>query len=960
MRPRAGPEWAALIERDAERALIDGALSGAESGHGRTVLLYGHSGVGRSSLLRASALDAESRGITVLQASGTELERGYGFGIVRQLLEARIAGLPPGQRRTLLDQAGPAAEAALGIGPPVPGVSTAGFDQIGGVHRLVVSLAAIDPLLLAVDDLQWCDRPSLDFLCFLGHRATRLPVTIIAAWRRGEPRVKAGRLQALAGQPETIFLTPAPLTPDGVRTMLTRDCAGDPADQAVDTVHAQTSGEPFLAGELVGGLRLRGIPVDGDCTAAIMAITPESVRRNIVARLGRHSDAVRHFAQAVAVLGDASLSQAAALAAISQDRARVAAAALVRSGILRDDSILRYAQPLLRAAVYDTLSSLERAELHHRAAALLASAPGSDPAIQRRLAEHLLRSEPTGDSRFAEVLREAAVRSAADGAPADARRFLTRALGDIETSRRAEVLAQLAELDLLAGDLPAAAIHAAEAMSLPSTPSAHAAACLACSQAVAATQGLAAAVELLDAQTPLLRNAHPALARDLQAAAATFRVFADTPPSASPEAIVEFEHLAGPTQAELVTLASWASHATLAGEATAARVADACARVLSHDGDPPADDAARYLAGRSALLCDAGPTLDAALARDCPPPAGHPTDDPPLVALALRAQRALARGDLAPAEADARAVIDAIEAQPSTPLRRRIHADLLAGLVMICLERADRGATELALAELDVVADGCAPAAASLRIAVALAASKPATALAAALAAARGPIGLAAPGLSWRPWAAVARHRVGDTPAALSLASMHLEHARAWGSLPLLGRALLVRGVVEPGDQRLQFIEAAIAVLEETSSRLDLARATIEHGAALRRARRRREAREQLVRGADLANRCGAELLSTRARAELVAVGARPRRAAFTGVGSLTRSELRVAQLAAAGMTNRAIAYELTVSAKTVAGQLTAVYRKLDVHDRAALATAMDAPDHTDLPAAAHNRESVR
>src|SRR5206468_4750763 len=104
---------------------------------------------------------------------------------------------------------------------------------------------------------------------------------------------------------------------------------------------------------------------------------------------------------------------------------------------------------------------------------------------------------------------------------------------------------------------------------------------------------------------------------------------------------------------------------------------------------------------------------------------------------------------------------------------------------------------------------------------------------------------------------------------------------------------------------------------------------------------RRREAREQLVRGADLANRCGAELLSTRARAELVAVGARPRRAAFTGVGSLTRSELRVAQLAAAGMTNRAIAYELTVSAKTIAGQLTAVYRKLDVHDRAALATAM-------------------
>ena len=547
MRPPAVPHWAALIERDAERVQIDRALAGAQSGHGRTVLIYGHSGVGRSSLLRAAALDAESRDIVVLQASGSELERSYGFGIVSQLLEARIAGLSPAQQRALLEHAGPAAQAALGIGPPMPGVSAAGFDQIGGVHRLVVSLASIDPLLLAVDDLQWCDRPSLDFLCFLGHRAPRLPVTIIAAWRRGEPGVKAGRLQALAAQPETLFLTPAPLTPDGVRAMLKRECDGEPGDDAVDAVHTQTSGEPFLASELVAGLRLRGIALDADCTQAITAITPESVRRNIVARLGRHSDAVRHLAQAVAVLADGSLSQATDLAAISQDRARAAAAALVRSGILRDDAALSYAQPLLRAAVYDTLSSLERAELHHRAAALLARAPGSDQAIRGRLVEHLLRSEPTGDPRSADVLRDAAIRSAASGAFADAQHLLERALGEVEPANRPDLLARLAELDLLAGDPPAAAAHATEAMSLPSTPSTHAAACLACSQALAAIRRLPAAVELLDAETPLLRESHPGLALELQAAAATFRVFADTPPAASPETIAAFERLAGAT-----------------------------------------------------------------------------------------------------------------------------------------------------------------------------------------------------------------------------------------------------------------------------------------------------------------------------------------------------------------------------------------------------------------------------
>jgi DNA-binding CsgD family transcriptional regulator len=164
----------------------------------------------------------------------------------------------------------------------------------------------------------------------------------------------------------------------------------------------------------------------------------------------------------------------------------------------------------------------------------------------------------------------------------------------------------------------------------------------------------------------------------------------------------------------------------------------------------------------------------------------------------------------------------------------------------------------------------------------------------------------------------------------------------------VLGRALVVRGVVDPGSERLRFIEDGVAVLEHTQATLELARATIELGIALRRARRRRESRDQLVRGADLAHRCGAEVLAELARAQLVSAGARPRRAAFSGVASLTVSELRVARLAAAGMTNRAIALELIVSAKTVSGQLAAAYRKLDVHDRAALAIELQQADHSE------------
>jgi DNA-binding NarL/FixJ family response regulator len=157
----------------------------------------------------------------------------------------------------------------------------------------------------------------------------------------------------------------------------------------------------------------------------------------------------------------------------------------------------------------------------------------------------------------------------------------------------------------------------------------------------------------------------------------------------------------------------------------------------------------------------------------------------------------------------------------------------------------------------------------------------------------------------------------------------------------VLGRALVVRGVVDLGPDRLRFVEEAVAVLEGTSAQLELASATVELGVALRRAGRRRASRERLVSGADLAYRCGAEALAARARLELVSLGARPRRAAFSGVSSLTACELRVARLAAAGLTNRAIAQELIVSVKTVSGQLTSVYRKLEVHDRAALIAAM-------------------
>ena len=69
-------------------------------------------------------------------------------------------------------------------------------------------------------------------------------------------------------------------------------------------------------------------------------------------------------------------------------------------------------------------------------------------------------------------------------------------------------------------------------------------------------------------------------------------------------------------------------------------------------------------------------------------------------------------------------------------------------------------------------------------------------------------------------------------------------------------------------------------------------------------------------------------------REELLAAGARPRRASVTGIESLTPTELRVAQLAADGMSNREIAEQTFVSRNTVSWHLRNIYRKVEVESR--------------------------
>src|SRR6266576_2034903 len=175
---------------------------------------------------------------------------------------------------------------------------------------------------------------------------------------------------------------------------------------------------------------------------------------------------------------------------------------------------------------------------------------------------------------------------------------------------------------------------------------------------------------------------------------------------------------------------------------------------------------------------------------------------------------------------------------------------------------------------------------------------------------------------------------LGRHQEARSLAADDVRRAESFGAARAVGIALRAQALVGPSSERASRLEAALEVLARSPARLEHARVLVDIGAASRAAGQRRAAREPLSEGLALAARCGAQALERRARAELGAIGIRPRTTSHTGVNALTSSERRVVELAAAGGTNREIAQTLFVTEKTVETHLGRSFRKLDISSR--------------------------
>ena len=936
-----------LLERDAELAAVE-ALISANTSAGRLLAIEGPPGIGKTSLLMETKARGQAAGMRVLTARGSELERAFSYGVVRQLFESFLAFLPPDERAGAL--AGAGALAAPLFDPvqlAAQPLADSSLATLHGLYWLAANVAASRPLLLAVDDLHWCDLPSLRWLAYVLPRMEGLGLWIVISLRHGDPGEDPSLLVQIVSDPLATVIRPAPLSTGAAARFVRGTLSPDADDAFCAACREETGGNPLLLRELMHAIAAEGLAPTEPNVPRLRELGARAGSRAVTVRLSRLPPESRRFAQAVSILGDdTDPRQAAALADLDLKAASDAAGALARVEVLRPQPPLGFIHPIIRAAVYEALTPLERDIGHARAAALLGDA-GAEP---ERIAAHLLSSPAAAESAVVAVLREAARRAASRGASESAVAYLRRAIAEPPSAvERADLLRELGSAEaLVSGN--AAVEHLREAHALTVDPVRRAETALVLGRELflllRSEESDAVFTEALDE----LAGADAELELLLEAGLITNAMHVRQLHRA---ALVRLERIrrrpGDGTVGEKILLSLLAYHDARTG-APAAVAVPLARRALAEGALVRAEMSSAAFVPPCMVLAMAD--LDDALAiYDDALTEAHRRGS--IITFAttktFRAQAYVLRGDLAEAEAEGREAFAAAEAWGATTTRASVYlAAILAEALMeqgkldeagAALERPGLGESLPKDARLLFLPN--------IRARLRMLNGDLAGGLEDMLDAGghSDALGNRNPAfMAWRSPAALALLQLGDQDEARRLAAEELELARTWGAPRALGAALRAAGLAEGGPCGLGLLEEAVEVLSNSPAKLEHAKARTELGAALRRANRRSEAREQLRRAAELATICGARPLAARANTELRATGARPRRIALSGVESLTPSERRVAQMAAEGPTNREIAQALFVTPKTVEIHLSSVYRKLGISSRSQLPTALAEP----------------
>ncbi|HLN05909.1 MAG TPA: AAA family ATPase [Acidimicrobiales bacterium] len=919
---------ARLLERDDYLSELQALFSEDWDHPVGPIVVEGGTGVGKTAFLKAACKVAVDAGWTVLQARGDGLKEREALGVVRQLVRAHGG-----------DSAhdSPDDHAAHG--------AMAELDQI------VRALAGEHGVVIAVDDAQWSDEESSEWLYrFERHGYQRARLILALASR--PPGAPLRSVEHILSEPSVRVMALGALTVESVQLLATEYFDAPPEDAFVRACHEETGGHPSLLFALFRELELERLAPSAVAVERVQAVTSAVVARSVLGKLAALEPDAAAVMEAVAVAGGpVELDLVGEVTGMDSVKVSAAADDLTAVELFARGRPLSFLHPFVRRTVYSEIRPASRAELHRG----LARGLKARGAPVQQLADHLAAAEPSGDEWVVKQLEEAGGLALRQGASAQAVRYLSRALAEQPLApRRPEMLLNLARAEasldsrpaleylrqsLEHGAEPGQAAHAALEVSRRSPDLAARAELGPMLQQISgllSDSEVNAKVELLVAAVLISRSPIAAMAAaDLLRSIVGPRGNARTPAEREALALFAVIDAGSSTQAQPTEVATVLRRVVLGEEFVSqnplrcelwARALLALARTGNFE---EADLHARQAqaVGRSHDLELADAEFSTTLA----------------MSLALQ-------GSLTDAESEARWALSVAEERPWA--RRHDAVACLVGTLLDegRVDEADTVASILDLADLQP-----SPLEGhnllEQRGRVRAAQGRWSEALADLISAGRwaDECEVDSPVVTvWRGESALALSALGRENEAVHFAAENLELARDHGAPWVVGSALHLLALVGDAGRQRERLEEAVRLLEGSAAQLRLAGALIDLGRVLREEGAAPTiSRTALRRGADLALRSGAAPLISKAAGELRLSGARPRRLALSGAEALTSSERRVVELAASGHTNSEIANTLFLAEKTVEGHLLRAYRKLEIRSRRELRAVypVDGPD---------------
>jgi predicted ATPase len=459
---------AVFVGRDRELAELRAGLQDAAAGRGRLFLVVGEAGIGKTRLAEELAREAAKTAATVLWGRCWDGEGAPPYWPWTQALRGLLRVTEAQGVPTALG-AGAAYLAHLvpELRTRVPGLQPltashveehARFYLFDAATTFLKRAAAVSPLVLVFDDLQWADTSSLLLLHFLSHELRNTRILVIATYRDADVRLApavATILGGLVGDGNHLPLEG--LTEAEVARFIERTAgrAGHPA--LVRAVHRETDGNPFFVDEVVRLLAASGGFQHPDHSRAGRLPVPHGVRAAIARRLARVPAPCREVLVMASVIGSefdvACLAQAGGMTAehLMEALGRALAHEIIAE-VRGAPNVYRFSHALVREALYQDLAPGERVKLHRQIGEALETLYRGHPeAHLAELAHHFVQARPGGDARKAvdyavRAARRAAASLAYDEAAALYRRALEAHESTADERQRCEMLLALGDV----------------------------------------------------------------------------------------------------------------------------------------------------------------------------------------------------------------------------------------------------------------------------------------------------------------------------------------------------------------------------------------------------------------------------------------------------------------------------------------------------------------------------------